>query len=248
MGVERMSMLARFKLTNNSKVRFKANHCNTFSLKQGSTEDGGTCPGMTEGPGGCGEKCYDKNLRKLYKAYASVEDYNTQLVINSSKDDTYSVIKNSVIYWLLGEGNKQPYFRIHTGGDFYNEEYAGCWARVMLEYPQVQFWAYTRSLFAVPILAEVGNLTLYLSCDPVNKDKVIKAYDNYKHYPNVAIAWMGNEIPENLFSDKAFLVCPEVTGKLKNKKTEGACSRCRACVDRKLKNGKIRHIQFPIHR
>jgi hypothetical protein len=240
--------MTRFKLTNNSKVRFKANHYNTFSLTQGDPKEGGTCPGMTEGPGGCAEKCYDKNLRKLYKAYASVEDHNTSLVVDKSPADMYETIKNSVMYWLLSGGNSTPYFRIHTGGDFYNEEYAKAWVKVMQEYPGINFWAYTRSLFCVPILAEVKNLTLYLSCDPVNKDKVLKVYSGYRNYHNIAIAWMGNEIPENLFSDKAFLVCPEVTGKLKNTKTEGACSRCRACVDRKLKNGKTRHIQFPIHR
>lgn len=246
--MEGMTQLGKFKLTNNSKVRFRANHSNTFSLKQGSPEEGGTCPGMTEGPGGCAEKCYDRNLRKLYKGYANVEDYNTQLVRDSSASDVYTIIKNSVLYWLLGEGHKDPYFRIHTGGDFYSEEYAECWAKVMDEYPEVNFWAYTRSLFAVPILAKVKNLTLFLSCDPVNKEEVLKTYEGYKDYSNVAIAWMGNDLPENIFSDKAFLVCPEVTGKLKNTKTQGACSRCRACVDRKLKNGKIRHIQFPIHR
>ena len=246
--MERMIKSVRFKLTNNSKVRFRANHCNTFSLKQGDPLEGGTCPGMTEGAGGCAEKCYDKNLRKLYKAYASVEDHNTQIIIDKPAHEVYTIIKNSVVYWLLDEGHKDPYFRIHTGGDFYNEEYTECWAKVMLEHPEVRFWAYTRSLFAVPILAKIKNLTLYLSCDPVNKEEVLKVYKEYESYTNVAIAWMGNDLPENIFSDKAFLVCPEVTGKLKNTKTEGACSRCRACVDRKLKNGKIRHIQFPIHR
>lgn len=246
--MEGIDLMNRFKLTNNSKVRFRADHCNTFSLKQGSPAEGGTCPGMTEGPGGCGEKCYDKNLRRLYKAYAGVEDYNTQLVSARPVSEVYNIIKNSVVYWLLGEGRNAPYFRIHTGGDFYSEEYAMCWAVVMREHPEVQFWAYTRSMFAVSTLSKVKNLTLYLSCDPVNKHEVLEVYRQYENYPNVAIAWMGNEIPENIFSDKAFLVCPEVTGKLKNTKTEGACSRCRACVDRKLKNGKIRHIQFPIHR
>lgn len=243
-----MERMTRFKLTNNSKVRFKDKHYNTFSLKQGSILEGGTCPGMTVGEGGCGEKCYDKNLRKLYKAYASVEDYNTSLVMDKTADEMYSVIKNSVTYWLLNDEMQDPYFRIHTGGDFYNEEYARCWARVMLEHPKIKFWCYTRSMFAVPILAEIENLSLFLSCDPVNKHEVLFTYDRYKKYPNIAIAWMGNEVPQNMPQDKAFLICPEVTGKLKNKNTEGACSRCRACIDRTLKNGKIRHIQFPIHR
>jgi hypothetical protein len=247
-GNGKISSMQKFKLTNNSKVRFKKNHYNTFSLTQGAPEDGGTCPGMTEGAGGCGEKCYDKNLRKLYKAYAAVEDYNTSLVINKPARDVYEVIKNSVVYWLLGGGDTEPYFRIHTGGDFYNKEYVRCWAKVMNEYPSVKFWAYTRSLFAVPILAKVKNLTLYLSCDQVNKKKVLKEYGKYADYPNVAVAWMGNDLPEGFPQDRAYLICPEVTGKVKNIETRGSCSRCRACIDRTLKTGNIRHIQFPIHR
>lgn len=240
--------MQKFKLTNNSKVRFKKNHYNTFSLSQGAIEDGGTCPGMTEGPDGCGEKCYDKNLRKLYKAYAAVEDYNTKLVVDRPADKVYETIKNSVTYWLLGGGHESPYFRIHTGGDFYNNQYAKCWAKVMNEYPDVKFWAYTRSLFAVPTLAKIKNLTLYLSCDQVNKKEVLKTYKEYADYPNIAVAWMGNTLPEEFPKDRACLVCPEVTGKIKNKETQGSCSRCRACIDRPLKTGKIRHIRFPIHR
>ena len=103
-------------------------------------------------------------------------------------------------------------------------------------------------MFAVPILAKVKNLTLYLSCDNVNKDKVFKTYDKYKNLPNIALAWMGNELPSEFPKDRELLVCPEVTNKIANTKIQGACSRCRACIDRPLKTGNMRHIRFPIHR
>jgi len=236
-----------FKLTNNSKVRFSSSHNNTFSLTQGPPSDGGTCAMATEGEGGCLEVCYDKNLRKLYKAYAAVEDFNTGLVVGKSKEEMVVVIDNTVSKWLLTGGSKLPYFRIHTGGDFFEKAYAEAWRDVMLKYRDVQFWTYTRSLFAVPVLLEASNLTLMLSCDPVNKDKVLKTYAKHKDNPNLAIAWMGENMPLEI-SDRPVLDCPEVTGKTKKINQIGACARCRVCIDRKLKTGSIRHVRFPIHR
>jgi hypothetical protein len=246
MGVETVNYDS-FQLTNNSKVRFFDNHNNTFSLTQGPPSEGGTCPHATAGPGGCLAVCYDKNLRKLYKKYASVEDANTAKVIDADFDCMYRVIKNTVIKWLLAKGKEKPFFRIHTGGDFFNEPYARAWAKVIEETPSVKFWTYTRSPFAVPILAECKNLTLMLSCDAVNKEKVLELYSKYKDYPNVAVAYMGDDFPEDI-TDRPKLDCPEVTGKTKKLGNIGACARCRACVDRPLKSGEIRHIRFPIHR
>ena len=236
-----------FQLTNNSKVRFFNKHNNTFSLTQGPPEEGGTCPMATSGKGGCLEVCYDKNLRKLYKGYAAVEDANTLKVVGVSMEKMYRVIKNTVMKWLLNGGQEEPYFRIHTGGDFFSEAYARAWAKVIEETSEVRFWAFTRSLFAVPILAECKNLTLMLSCDPVNKDDMLEVYSRYKEYSNVAVAWMGEDFPEQI-SDRKKLDCPEVTGKMKKLNDVGACARCRACVDRPLKDGKIRHVRFPVHR
>ena len=239
---------ASFKLTNNSKTRFHKDHDNTFSLASGPPEHGGTCVNATHGEGGCVGKCYDVNLRKLYKKYASAEDYNTALVWDKPFEEQFAIIENSIDKWLLNGGHKEPYFRIHTGGEFFNMSYTRAWAKAIEKRPEVQFWAYTRSLFAVPLLAELSNLTLMLSCDPVNKDKVLDMYARYADYPNIAIAWMGNSVPDDLPNDRPRLVCPEVTGKMKKLADKGACARCRACIDRPIKNGQIRHIQFPIHR
>jgi hypothetical protein len=233
------------KLTNNSKVRFHKNHYNTFSLTQGPPKLGGSCPGATEGSGGCVEVCYDCNLRKLYKAYARVEDRNFELVKGKKREEIFPILDKTVDDWKKTHGSSKPYFRLHTGRVIYDEEYTHAWACTIGKLKDVRFWCYTRSLFALPILADLDNLTLYLSCDPVNKSKVLEVYEKYKDYKNIAIAWMGNDTPE---LDRNTLVCPEVTKKLRNTKEVGACSRCRACIDRPLKNGYMRHIQFPIHR
>ena len=240
--------LISLKLSENRKTRFHKEHKNTFGLKTGKLEDGGTCPGATEGEGGCLGICYACTTSRIYKNYKKVEDYNTDILMRADYDLKVEVIRNTVMKFLLNGGNKKQYFRLHMGGDFFNEEYTRAWAYVMKEWPSVKFWGYTRSLFALPILAEVKNMSVYLSCDPVNKEEVLKAYEPYKDYPNVGIAWMGNNFPEELISDREYLACPAVKGQVKSTKDYGACSRCRACIDRPLKSGMMRHIQFPIHR
>jgi len=248
MGMETIDDYRSFKLTDNSKVRFKKAHGNTFSLASGLPAHGGTCVAATEGEGGCVGKCYDVNLRKLRKNYAANEDYNTSLVWSKSFEEQLCIIENSIDKWLLNGGGQEPFFRIHTGGEFFNLTYTAAWAKAIEKHPAVHFWAYTRAMFAVPILAELKNLTLMLSCDPVNRDKVFAIYEEYKNYPNVALAWMGDTLPADIPKDRPVLICPEVSGKTKKLKDKGACARCRVCVDRPLKSGKIRHVQFPIHR
>jgi len=237
---------ASFKLTNNSKVRFFDNHDNTFSLSQGLPENGGTCVNATEA---CLKVCYDATLRRIYKHYRAKEDYNRDLVWEKPLQEQVEIIGNSVKKWYFNTGRAAPFFRIHTGGEFFNEEYASAWRAVIEETPEIHYWVYTRSLFAVPILLGLNNLTILLSCDKDNKEQVLATYESYKNYPNVSVAWMGNELPVNEFpTDRPLLVCPEVTGKTKSLDKKGACARCRACVDRKNKTGQIRHIQFPIHK
>jgi hypothetical protein len=251
-----LKTLKSLNLSDNRKTKFIPGHKNTFGLKTGHLKYGGTCPGATAGKGGClwartenGEPtCYAAKLRKLYKNYGTTEDHNTQLLMGATYDEKVDILRNTLMKFLLNGGHKKQYFRLHMGGDFFNEEYTRAWKYVIDEWPLVKFWTYTRSMFAVPILAECKNLSLYLSCDPVNISEVRETYKKYSSYPNIAVAWMGNDFEATSFADRPYMPCPEVTKKLKSTKTEGACSRCRACIDRPLKTGELRHIQFPIHR
>lgn len=234
------------RLTNNSKVRFRKLHYNTFSLNPGKPEDGGTCPCSTEGKEGCLEKCYDKSLNRIYPNYQKVEQFNTELLKDKTTAEMRQILTESISVWRYF-AREDKYFRIHTGGDFFSKDYARAWKSVINKNKDINFWAYTRSLFAVPILAECKNLALYISCDPVNINEAVAVYEKYKHYPNLGIAWMGNNLPNNFPQDRFVLVCPAVTGKFKKDKEKGACARCRSCIDRYSKN-KLRNIQFPIHR
>jgi hypothetical protein len=255
-GLNKLSGLESLNLSDNRKTKFFSGHKNTFGLRTGLPKYGGTCPSATFGEGGClcgrgakGEPtCYAAKLRRIYPNYGKTEDHNTDLLLNATYEEMVIIIRNTVMKWLLNGGHKKQYFRLHMGGDFFNETYTRAWKHVIDEWPLVKFWTYTRSMFALPILADCKNLSLYLSCDPANAEEVRKAYEPYKNYNNVAVAWMGNSFPEAVLNDRKYLKCPEVAKKLKSTKTEGACSRCRACIDRPLKDGKLRHIQFPIHK
>ena len=218
---------------------------NTFSITQGHPDDGGSCVAATEA---CLKVCYDATLRRIYKNYKAVEDENYAIVKAATPAEQLAVVRNTVNKWLLISGHQEAYFRIHTGGEFFSESYTDAWRQVISETPEARFWAYTRAMFAVPILAGLNNLTLMLSCDKDNKQEVLDTYNKFSHYPNIAVAWMGNDLPSEFPSDKPTLACPEVTGKTKNLDQQGACSRCRACIDRPLKSGKIRHVQFNIHK
>jgi hypothetical protein len=236
------------KLTDNAKVRFHKGHSNTFSIKRGLPKDGGSCLDATEGKGGCLQCCYAENLRKLYKNYAAVEDHNMALLQGLTESELRVVLNNTVTKWLLNGGGTKPYFRIHTSGDFYDVPYARAWSAVVAQHPEIKFWVYTRALWAIDHLMDNTNLTIMLSCDPVNKDAVMRAYKYYRTHKNIAVAWMGNTVPEELVDDRPMLRCPAITKATKGTKDMGACAKCRCCIDRTLKSGEIRHVQFPIHR
>jgi len=243
-----MEKYKSLKLTNNSKVRSYDGHFNTFSLRSGKPEDGGSCPCATEGKGGCLKVCYAASLRKRYKGYAAVEDENTALLQDKTAEELFEILDNTVTKWRLNGGDRSPYFRLHTSGDLFNDAYAHAWSRVIKKNSDIRFWLYTRSLFAVHALKDCEHLTILLSCDPVNQAEVLAEYnEKYKDCKNISVAFMGDEFPAQL-NDRPVLVCPEITGKMKNTKDSGACLRCRACVDRTLKDGSIRHIRFPIHK
>lgn len=245
--------LKKLKLSDNSKVKFKKNHFNTFGLNYGLPENGGTCPGATTGKGGCldirdglkRQTCYMVKIVQIYKAVGAVLEGNTALLKSQSIEGMAEILKNTLNEFIVKNQNNLLYFRLHTSGDFFSVEYAEAWARVIRDFPQVRFWVYTRSHDMIDPLLGLDNITVFLSCDPSNFEKVQKIFNEKKEkHKNLGMAYMGNDVPKLEGSDR-FITCPEITGKVKNTDTGGACSKCRLCVD----NYKIRvkNIQFPIH-
>lgn len=238
-----------FYLSDNSKLKFKPNHRNTFGLNFGLPENGGTCPGATRGPGGCldvrtgckRETCYMAKVVQIYKGVGARLADNTKLVLGKSIEEMAKVMRASVQFFVDTNEEKDWYFRLHYSGDFFSKDYAKAWALVVNEFPKVKFWVYTRSFHLVQYLVDSTNLTIMLSIDPVNKQQGLELAKLYETRPNIGLAWLGKEKPEGI----RWVTCPETSGVLKNTKDKGACATCRLCIDRY--KTKVKNIQFVIH-
>lgn len=240
------------KLTDNRKTSFKKNHLNTFGLMYGLPENGGTCPGATTGEGGCldvrdglkRQTCYMAKIVVIYKAVGNVLQANSEMLVGKSVEEMEKVCKATVENFIKKSKNVDLYFRLHYSGDFFSTTYTEAWANTIKQFPNVYFWVYTRSHDMIDPLLGLDNITVFLSCDPSNYDKVKIIFDSKKEkHANLGMAFMGNAAPEQ--EANRWVKCPEITGKVKNDEKGGACSKCRLCVD----NYKIRvkNIQFPIH-
>lgn len=218
----------------------------------GLPENGGTCPGATTGKGGCldvrdglkRQTCYMAKVVAIYKAVGNVLNKNTEALQGKTIDEMEYECNETVENFILHNKGENLYFRLHYSGDFFSLEYAQAWARVIRKYPQVRFWVYTRSHNLIDPLLGLENITIFLSCDPSNYKATVELFNLHKEkHRNLGMAFMGNNAPDQ--AENRWVKCPEITGKIKNEDTAGACSKCRLCVD----NYKVRvkNIQFPIH-
>jgi hypothetical protein len=85
--------------------------------------------------------------------------------------------------------------RIHAAGDFYNQDYFDMWLEVARENPQVEFWAYTKSLnYWIKRLGEIpNNLTLTAS----RGGRLDSLIDQHQ-LKNVTIFKSKYEVPEQM--------------------------------------------------
>jgi hypothetical protein len=219
----------------NGKV---ANISNAFGILSGAAY---SCPGQTSV---CERVCYAGKLENLFKGFRAVMESNW----NAVKGATYGELVES-LNALIGEfraacvkRNAEPVFRIHHDGDFFSRTYAAAWADVVRRNPDVRFWAYTRSFIpganVVDILADIPNLTLYLSVDEDNRRWAEIAR---VEYPSLLIAYLADTADEAAIAVKEMTgtnrpgaACPEVMGRIPLITTEGgACFSCGLCIDGK---------------
>jgi hypothetical protein len=130
------------------------------------------------------------------------------------------------------EKGLEKLFRIHWDGDFFNLTYVVAWQRVIKSNPQINFWAYTRSVFAVPLLNKVDNLSLYFSTDSQNK--VIA--EILHRTTGVQLAYLADSFAIGKQDMQALglkaVRCPENNGALPLADANGsACVQCGLCID-----------------
>lgn len=249
LSTKKEAVVESLYMSDNGKTKFRSNHRNTFGLMYGLPKNGGTCPGATTGEGGClyvkaGHKratCYMEKVVQIYKAVGAKLVENTNLLKDKSIDEMAEVLRATVQKFKDANTEENWYMRLHYSGDFFSEDYAKAWAKVLKEFPEVRFWVYTRSHNVVKHLVDCTNLTIMLSVDSVNYKSGLKVHNQYKDKPNVGLAWLGIDSPEG----ERWVTCPETSGILANKKDEGACAKCRLCIDNY--KSKVRNIKFVIH-
>lgn len=204
---------------------------NAFSLPSGKS-----CPGMTSI---CEKVCYAGKLEKMYPSFRALVEHNFNLLKDASPLEMIELLSEMIADFRADcdKRGAKKLFRIHADGDYFNVDYAWAWKQVILSNPDIQFWSYTRSLFATHILNDILNHSLYFSTDDENQNLVESLP------PGVKIAYLGNTFAEaedqilNL-TDKPAAACPELTGALSLiDERGGACVTCGLCV---LGRGNVR--------
>jgi hypothetical protein len=201
---------------------------NTFGLPSGKSY---SCPGATSV---CEKVCYAGKLEKIYKGVKDVLLNNWDLLRNADQLEM-----EALLYEMVDEFDKdcvkrnaEKLFRIHWDGDFFNETYTHAWKNVIKAFPAIQFWVYTRSDFAVPILTGIENLSLYFSTDDDNWELA----GQLKETNGVKLAYLANNFAmgkERMLSitPKSAIPCPENAKKLPLISEKGsACVTCGQCV------------------
>lgn len=209
---------------------------NAFGLPAGRAF---ACPGATSF---CERICYAGKLEKIYKGVRSVLTSNFEQLLYADYMDGERGMGDLLCAMMeefvaeCDKKNAPKLFRIHWDGDFFSESYARAWRAVILTFPDVQFWVYTRSftdeMNVLPIITGPKNLTVYLSADPVN---IALANARAAEYPGVYIATVADTFDEarDTIVDTARKTypCPENGKRIPLIDKRGsACVRCGICV------------------
>lgn len=217
------------KVTNSVTPNGKqANIANTFGIPSGKAY---SCPGATSV---CESVCYAGKLEKVFKGVRTNLLHNWELLKDADLDTMVTLIDDMIVDFRADcmKRGAELLFRIHWDGDFFNETYTQAWAKVIKSHSSVQFWAYTRSDFAVPILKDIPNLGLFFSTDDDNRElgKQLKAEHGIK------LAFLAKTFAEGRLGmleiqPKSAVPCPENNGKIKMiDETGSACVKCSQCV------------------
>ena len=201
---------------------------NTFGLPSGKAY---SCPGATSV---CETICYAGKLEKVFKGVKTTLLHNWEQLKDADIQTMTKLLNDMIVLFKLDceKRGAEKLFRIHWDGDFFSKEYTFAWAAVIIEHSDVQFWAYTRSDFAVPILQGISNLGLYFSTDEANKE----LGKNLKSTYGVKLAYLAKTfaIGKDDFKklqEKSAVPCPENNRKLPMISANGsACVTCSQCV------------------
>lgn len=207
---------------------------NAFGLPAGRAF---SCPGATVV---CETVCYAESIENRWTNVGAAMRHNWEILSNASFGTMVREL-DAMIAEFETECDKkgaEKAFRIHWDGDFFSREYASAWAYVVRLHPNTQFWVYTRSftdkLNVIDLIADIPNLSVYLSVDAANElwAPVILA-----EFPSVRIAALATTMADAAEVIKAIRVdekpgakCPELIGSIPLiGEKGGACFACQLC-------------------
>lgn len=201
---------------------------NTFGLPSGKAY---SCPGATSV---CETICYAGKLEKVFKGVRTTLLHNWEQLKDADYLTMYNLIHDMITLFVMDceKRGADKLFRIHWDGDFFSEDYAIAWRDVICDFSDVQFWAYTRSDFAVAILKDIPNLGFYFSTDEANKELATEL----KAEHGIKLAYLAKtfQIGKDDFKaiqEKSAVPCPENNRKLPMISANGsACVTCSQCV------------------
>ena len=200
---------------------------NTFGLPAGKAY---SCPGATTI---CESVCYAGKLEKVYKGVKAVLLHNWELLKNADSDTMVSLLNEMIVDFKkdCDKRKAEKLFRIHWDGDFFSDQYAYAWKKVIENNTDVQFWVYTRVPTAAIILNGISNLSIYFSTD----DENINHAKNMKVL-GVRLAYLGKTfaVTESVMKEltgKPGAKCPENNKSIPLISANGsACVSCGLCV------------------
>ena len=203
---------------------------NTFGLPAGKAY---SCPGATTI---CESVCYAGKLEKVYKGVKAVLLHNWELLKNADSDTMVSLLNEMIVEFKkdCDKRKAEKLFRIHWDGDFFSDQYAYAWKKVIENNTDVQFWVYTRVPTAAIILNNIDNLSLYFSTDNDNKD-----HANNMSVLGIKLAYLADTFAMGQADLKAMIgkvgaKCPENRKQIPLISQAGsACVSCGLCIDNK---------------
>jgi len=206
----------------------QASIANTFGLPAGKAY---SCPGATTI---CETVCYAGKLEKIFPGVKKNLLHNWEL-LKDADGVTMSSLLNEMIDEFIVDCNKRnapKLFRIHWDGDFFNDTYTMAWKEVILNYPDIQFWVYTRVKSAALILKGTQNLSLYYSTDSENKEIGVELKkDHGIRLAYLAKSFLVGQADMKEMIGKVGAKCPENKKAIPLISAKGsACVSCSLCV------------------
>lgn len=206
---------------------------NAFGLPSGRNF---SCPGATSV---CESVCYAGKLERLFPGMRASMLHNWELMREASFGEMVGMLSDMIDGFRADcvKHSAPMEFRIHHDGDFFSRTYADAWAFVVRLNPDIHFWVYTRSftpgINVVDLIADIPNLSVYLSVDAVNRGYANVIRDEYPSVRFATLAQTAADAATDMVSltGRPGGICPENVKRIPLITADGgACHTCALCV------------------